>query len=159
VLAACVRPHVSLGRFTRAGVQHSDRGLIGVQHLRAQHEGPVRVEQRLQAGACRARPGRQRGARRVHARPGINLLLPVVRQVVHEAADQGVRQQARSRHALVDDLRLCGLLHQHLAALAGHLPMAVHEELGRHDGPPQQTGAVLLRRDAPKLMPNLSILF
>jgi hypothetical protein len=42
----------------------------------------------------------------VHARTGVDMFLPVVRQVIDEAADQGVGQQARGGHALVDDLRL-----------------------------------------------------
>jgi hypothetical protein len=57
------------------------------------------------------------------------LFLPVVRDMVDEAADQRVRNQSRCRDALVNDLRIDRLLHQHLTAFAGlfaaHMP--VHE--------------------------------
>jgi hypothetical protein len=65
------------------------------------------------------RPRRQRRARRVHVRARIDLLLPVVRHVVDEAADQHACDQASRGQAFVDDLWLDRLLHQRLAALAG----------------------------------------
>jgi hypothetical protein len=42
----------------------------------------------------------------VHARTGVDLFLPVVRNVVDEAADQGVGLQARRWQRIVEDLRL-----------------------------------------------------
>ncbi len=53
----------------------------------------VRVEQRLQLRTTRAGPARQRRARRVHAGPCVDRLLPVIRDVIDEAADQCVRDQ------------------------------------------------------------------
>ena len=74
----------------------------------------------------------------MHARAGVDLLLPVVRHVVDEAADHRVGQQARRWQPLS---MICGggrLLHQQLAALARPLAadVPVHEELRRHDVQP-----------------------
>jgi len=68
----------------------------------------------------------------------IDLLLPVVREVVDEAADDGVRLQARRWQRVVEDLRGGWLLQQQLAALARPLAtdLALHEELRRHDVQP-----------------------
>ena len=54
----------------------------------------------------------------MHARARIDLFLAVVRKVVHEAAYQGVGEQALGRHPLVDDVRRHGFLDQRLVALA-----------------------------------------
>jgi len=114
-----------------------------VQHGTAQHEALVGLEQRDHRGASVAGASCQRRPRRVHAGPGVDGLLPVVRQVVDEAADQRVRHQSAGGDAAVDDLRLGRLLHQAfdplaLAAAAGPLAVdvAVHEEFGRHDVQP-----------------------
>jgi hypothetical protein len=98
----------------------------------------MRLEQRRQGSAAGTRPRRQRRARRVHARSCVDLLQPVVRHVVHEVRHQRVRDESCRGHALVDDLRRHGLLHQLLAALARPLAADVpmHEELGRHDVQP-----------------------
>ena len=71
----------------------------------------------------------------MNAAAGIDLFLPVVRNVVNKAAHRGVRHQAGRGHAFVDDLWLHRFLHQALAALAGPLAadVAVHEELRRDD--------------------------
>jgi chloramphenicol 3-O-phosphotransferase len=55
--------------------------------------------------------------------------------MVHEVADQGVRDEAGGRHSALDDLRCGGLLHQALTAAARPLAVdvAVHEELRRDD--------------------------
>ncbi len=143
VLARRIGPDVGAGRLAGTGVQHLHRRLVGVQHGGvqhggAQHEGAVRFVQGLQAARGRAGPGRQRRARRVHARARVDLLLPVVGQVIDVARHQRVGEQARVGHALVDDLRLGGLLLQGLAALAGPLPvdMPMHDELRGHDVQP-----------------------
>ena len=109
-----------------------------MQHLRTQHELTVHVEQRHQRGATAPRPRRQGRPGCVHVRACVDGLLAVVRQVIHEAADQRVCHQAGSGHAAVDDLRRDRFLHQHRAAPAGPLAanVAVHEELGRHDVQP-----------------------
>ena len=106
-----------------------------MEHIRAEDELAVHVEERLQSGTALSRPRRQRRTRRVHFRARVDVFLPVVRQMVHEATHQDVRDQPRGRHALVDDLRRNRLLHQGLAALAGPFAadVAVYEELGRHD--------------------------
>ena len=95
----------------------------------------MRRIQRHQSRTGLARPGRQRGARRVDAAAGIDLFLAVVRNVVNKAAHRGVRHQAGCGHAFVDDMRLNRFLHQGLAAFAGPLAadVAVHEELSRND--------------------------
>jgi hypothetical protein len=71
----------------------------------------------------------------VHARARVDRRLPVVRQVIDEAADQRVRHQAGGRDAAADHVRLGGLLAQLLAALAGPLAVdvPVHEELRGDD--------------------------
>jgi hypothetical protein len=71
----------------------------------------------------------------MHARAGIDLLLSVVRQVVHEAANQRVCHQSAGSNATVNDIRLGRLLVQRLAALANPLAIDVtmHEELGRNN--------------------------
>jgi hypothetical protein len=71
----------------------------------------------------------------VHAGSGVDVFLPVVRQVVGEAADQRVGDQAAGRDAAIDHLGFGRLLHQLLAAPAGPLAVdvAVHEELCRND--------------------------
>ena len=71
----------------------------------------------------------------MHAGAGVDVLLPVVRQVVGEAADQRVRHQAAGRDAAIDHVGFCRLLHKLLAAAAGPLAVdvAVHEELRRDD--------------------------
>ena len=106
-----------------------------MQHSGAKHEFLLHIEERVQCGPSLARPGGQRRARRVHARAGVDRLLPVVRNVVDEAAHQRVGDEPGSGHALVDHLRLDRRLHQDLAAPAR--PFAAHvmvdEELGRHD--------------------------
>ena len=111
-----------------------------MQHRAAQHEALVRFIQRLHRRTGAAGLRRQRRARRVNAAAGIDGLLPVVRQVVDEAADQRVRHQAARGDAAVDDLRVCWLLHQALDPLALAtaarplaVDVAVHEELRRHD--------------------------
>ena len=45
--AAGIGPQVRSFGLARAGVQHRHRRLVGMQHFAAEHEGPVRVEQRL----------------------------------------------------------------------------------------------------------------
>lgn len=74
----------------------------------------------------------------MHAAAGVDRLLPVVRHVVHEAADQRVRDEATGCHAAFNDLGDAGRLAQHLAEAAGPLAVdvAMHEELGRHDVQP-----------------------
>ena len=74
----------------------------------------------------------------MHAAARIDRLLPVVRHVIDEAADQRVRHQPAGSDAAIDDLGHGGLLHQLLAAAAGPLAVdvPVHEELGRHDVQP-----------------------
>ena len=76
----------------------------------------------------------------MHARAGIDRLLPVVRHMVGEPADERVRHQSARRDAPLDDLRLGRLLHQAIDALALAAPadplapdVPVHEELRRHD--------------------------
>jgi hypothetical protein len=71
----------------------------------------------------------------VHPGARVDLLLPVVRDVVHEAADDRVGLQARRGQRVVKDLRGGRLLHQELAAAAGPLAadLALHEELRRDD--------------------------
>ena len=71
----------------------------------------------------------------MHARAGVDLLLPVVRQVITEAADHGVGLQARRWQCVVKDLGGCWLLEQQLAAATGPLApdLALHKELRRHD--------------------------
>ena len=105
-----------------------------MQNARAEDERAVRVIQRNKCCTGGAAPTRQRRARRHDARAGIDLLQPVVRQVVDEATDEGMSEQARGGHPLVDDLRVDRLLHQGLAAPARPLAadVAVHEELGRN---------------------------
>jgi hypothetical protein len=111
-----------------------------MQHGTAQHEALVRLEQRHHRGTGVARGACQRRTRRVHAGPGVDGLLPVVRQVVDEAADQDVSRQPAGGDTTVNDLWVGWLLHQALdppalAAAAGPLAVdvALHEELGRHD--------------------------
>jgi hypothetical protein len=104
-----VGPDVSFLRLARARVQHRHWRLVGLQHTGAEHEALVRVVQRLQRCTSTAGPLRQRRARRLHARACVDRFLPVVRQVIDEAADQRVRHQPRGGHAAVDDLRLHGL--------------------------------------------------
>ena len=118
---ARVGPHVSLLGLARPGVQQRDRRLAGVNDARTEHEDPVRIVQRHELRPGLPAPGRQRRARRVHARAGVDLLLPVVGDVVDKAADDGVGLQARRWQRVVEDLRGCGLLHQQLAALADPL--------------------------------------
>jgi len=74
----------------------------------------------------------------VHARSGIDLLLPVVGDVVDEAADGAMGLQARRWQRVVEDLRGGRLLHEELAALAGPLApdLALHEELRGDDVQP-----------------------
>ena len=74
----------------------------------------------------------------MHAAARIDLLLPVVREVVDEAADDGVGLQARRWQRVVEDLRGGGLLQQQLAALARPLAtdLTLHKELRRHDVQP-----------------------
>ncbi len=95
----------------------------------------MQLVQRLELCTARAAPGGQRRARRVHARSRVDRLLPVVRQVVNEAADQRVRHQPTGRDAAIDHVRFDGLLSDLLAAPAGPLAVdvPVHEELGRDD--------------------------
>ncbi|MCY1299498.1 hypothetical protein D9M70_490260 [compost metagenome] len=66
-LAAGIAPDVGLPGLARAGLEQRHRRLVGVQHGRAQHEGLVRLVQRLQAGTGRSGPGSQRRTWRVHA--------------------------------------------------------------------------------------------
>ena len=109
-----------------------------MQHGRIEHEAFVCLVQWLQRRTTRAGPGRQRRARRVHARARVDGLLPVVRQMVGEAADQRVCHQAAGGDAAVDHVGLGRLLHQLLAAPASPLAVdvAVHEELRRDDVQP-----------------------
>src|SRR5207245_10110120 len=97
-----------------------------------------RTAQRRQRRPRSARQARQRRARGVHARAGVDALLPVVRDVVHEPADQHVRRKPRGGDTVVNDLGGCRLLQQELAALARPLApdLALHEELRRNDVQP-----------------------
>ena len=133
--AARVGPYIGLLGLAPAGVQQRHRGLVGQQHRRAQHEALVHRAQRLKCRTPRAAPGRQRRARGVHARARVDVLLPVVRQVIGKAADQRVRHQPAGGDAAIDHVGLGRLLHQLLAAPAGPLAVdvAVHEELCRDD--------------------------
>ncbi|MNX85543.1 hypothetical protein D3C86_1173830 [compost metagenome] len=133
--ASGVGPDVGSARLARAGVQQGHWGLVGVQYRAAEDEAPVRLVQRLQRRTGLAGDGRQRRARCVHAAAGVDGRLPVVRHVVHEAADQRVRDEAAGSDTALDDFCHAGRLAQHLAAAAGPLAIdvAVHEELGRHD--------------------------
>ena len=85
---------------------------IGVNHRAAQHEIAVRLVQRQQLRAGLSAPARQRRARRVHSGARVDLLLPVVRDVIDVAADHRVGLQARRWQRVVEDLRGSGLLHQ-----------------------------------------------
>src|SRR5207245_8679017 len=125
-------------RLAGSGVEQVDGRLIGVDDGRAQHELAKRIAQRRQLRARSARQARQRRARGVHARAGVDALLPVVRDVVHEPADQHVRRKTRGGDTVVNDLGGCRLLHQELAALAHPLApdLALQEELRRNDVQP-----------------------
>ena len=105
---------------------------------RAQNEDPVHVVQRHQLRPRLTAPGGQGRARRAHPRAGVDLLLPVVRNVVHEAADGRVGLQTWRWQRVVEDLGRSRLLDQQLAALAGPLAanLALHEELRRDDVQP-----------------------
>jgi hypothetical protein len=111
-----VRPHVSPLGLARTGVEQADRRLVGVKHARAEHEGPVRVIQGQQLRPGLTAPSRQRRARRVHARAGIDLLLPVVRKMIDKPTDHGVGLQGRRWQRVVKDLGRGALLHHQLAA-------------------------------------------
>jgi hypothetical protein len=89
------------------------------RHARPARPVQTRGAHRTAAAGWRLpRPTRPPAWSAACARPhAVDLSLPAVRQVVHEAADKSVGQQARGRNALVDDLWRCGLLHQHLEAL------------------------------------------
>ena len=130
-----VGPHVSLLGLAASRVKQADGRLISVQHARAQYESPVCIVQRQQLRSGLAAPGRQARARRVHSRARVDLLLPVVRHVVTEAADHGVRLQARRWDSIVKDLGGCWLLDHHLTAPAGPFApnLTLHEELRRND--------------------------
>ena len=71
----------------------------------------------------------------MHSSAGVDLLLPVVRHVVTEAADHGVRLQARRWQRIVEDLGCRWLLDHQLAAPASPFApdLTLHEELRRHD--------------------------
>ena len=81
-----ISPDVGPTRLARARVEQRHRCFVGVQHPAIEHEALVRLVQRLQRRAGLARPRSQRGARGVYAAPSVDALLPVVRDVVGEAA-------------------------------------------------------------------------
>lgn len=70
-----IGPDVRLLGLACTGIEHPHWRLIGVQHLGVQYEHAQGLIQRGQRGAASSRPTRQGGARRVHARAGVNLLL------------------------------------------------------------------------------------
>ena len=136
--SARVGPHVGLGGLACAGIEQRDRRLVGVNHARAEYKVPMRLIQRHQLRPSLPTPRRQRRARRVHPRARVDLFLPVVRQMIDEAADHGVGLQARRWTRVVEDLGGRSLLHHQLAAPANPLApdLALHEELRRHDVQP-----------------------
>nr|SPD49061.1 protein of unknown function [Cupriavidus taiwanensis] len=75
-------------------VEHYHRRLVSMQSPCWKYEALVRFIERFQRRANTPGPGSQCGARRVYARAGVDRLLPVVWEVIHEAADQRVRDQA-----------------------------------------------------------------
>ena len=118
-----------------AGVEQRDRRLVGVDDARAEHERPVGLVQRHQLRPRLTAPGGQCRARRVNTEAGVDLLLPVVGDVIDKAADAGVGLQARRWQRVVEDLGRGRLLHEQLAAPAGPLAanLPLHEELRRND--------------------------
>jgi len=133
-----VSPHVGPLGLARTGVEQADRRLVRVKHARAEHEGPVRVVQGQQLCPGLTAPGRQRRARRVHARAGVDLLLAVVRKMIDKPTDHGVGLQGRRWQRVVKDLGRGALLHHQLAAPTGPFApnLTLHEELRRHNVQP-----------------------
>jgi len=80
----------------------------------------LQLRQHADRIADRHRRDDQRGLRAL-GRAGVDLLLPVVRHVVTEAADHGVRLQARRGQRVIEDLESSRLLHHQLAAAACRL--------------------------------------
>ena len=71
----------------------------------------------------------------MHARPGVDVLLPVVRQAICKAADQRVRHHPAGGDAAVDHIGFGRLLGEGMAAAASPfaVDVAVHEEPRRDD--------------------------
>ena len=129
-----VHPNVGLLRLAAPRCQQRHRRLVGVDHALAEDEVFERVDQRRQANAADAHPLGHAGAGNVNTRAGVNLFLAVQRQMIIVLGHHDLGQQARSRDALVDDLRGQGRSLNALAALAGVFAanVAVYEELGGH---------------------------
>jgi hypothetical protein len=117
-------------RFAGAGIEHRHWRFIGVQHAMRQQLGPHRVDERLQLHAAAANPLGQRRPRDGEAGTAEDRFLPVQRQVIGELAHKHLREQARGRQPLVDDVRRHWSLHQLLALGAGPLAanVALHRE-------------------------------
>jgi hypothetical protein len=122
-----------------AWIEHRGRGLVGEQ-LRGR---PQPIEQplvnRAQQEGCPSDPVRQCRAVQVDTLAGINLRLPVQREVVGIFRDQHLGDGRLGRHPALDQPRRRRRLHHHiLAGPAGVFRSAHHEhpELRRHDVEP-----------------------
>ena len=133
-----VYPHIGLAGLAAPGRQQRDRPhlshSVGVDHVVAEDEGLQRLGQRLQAHAADVHPLRHARARDVNARERVDIRLTLQRQMVVVLGEHHLREQARRRDTLGDDLcgRRRGL--NGLAARTGVFAtdVAQHKELCRH---------------------------
>ena len=118
-------PHIGPqpGRFgfALAGSQHRDRRIIGV-YFRPCHDVPSDlIDQRREQLTGRAYPSGQSRTAKVYSFPGIDLRLPIQRQVICELRHQHMRQQTGAGQALIDRPRRSRRLDHLFTGRAGKL--------------------------------------
>lgn len=117
-LGSGVRPQAGTVRLAAARIEHRHRRLIGVQHLATQQVFLQGLHDWLQAHPALADPRAQRRSRDRQAGAREDRFLAIQRQVIRMLCHQHVREQARSRDALVDHGRWTGRLYQRAAIAA-----------------------------------------
>lgn len=101
--------------------QHRHRRVVSMQLGGLECLSRQRRDQRLQQGARAAYPVRQRRALQRHALPGVDLALPIQRQMIGILGHQHVGEQAGARQAAGDRPRRGFALHDTIAARAHQL--------------------------------------
>ena len=138
-IVACVGPELADLGASASRIEHRRRGLVGEQLGRALEPRQQTLMHRPQEPGGAADPIGQGRAIERDALPGIDLRLPVKRQVIGVFGDQDLRHRRLGRQSALDQSRRRGRLHHHLlAGPAGILGPAhdQHAQLRRHDVEP-----------------------
>ena len=110
-------------------IEHRHRRVVGVDLRRRDHVAADQLGQRRHQPGDAADPIGERRALQVDALPGVDLRLPVQRQVIEVLRDRDVGEQARAGDSFVDRARRRRGLHDGRALAASELRPDVADDL------------------------------